>query len=310
MHKPSWTMADGPLQERFVQPLVDAVEAAGVEVHLGAPVTAVEVTGSGDDVAVRSLEVDGLGRLDVEGVPVVFALPHAPLRELLLPRFTALPGSLQSLSYLRSKALVAFDVHLRRRLDGLPEGHFILDGSRHHLTGIDLRPRWRALAADAGGGTVLQLVAAHTHPLEGVDDAEAQAALLEDLLAFFPSLAADDVELVVLHRNTDAPLFMNDVGTDRHRPRSDVAHGANLFVAGDWCATPIDLACMEGAVVSGTQAARAVVGAGWQRPADPRLPSTRPSALAWVTRLVASPFAWFFGLPVDFTRWLRRRGQD
>jgi uncharacterized protein with NAD-binding domain and iron-sulfur cluster len=306
MLKHNWTAADGSLQERFIQPVADAVEAVGVEVRLGARVTAVEVAGSGAATTVTTLEVGGLGPVEVEGVPVVFAVPHATLRELLLARFTDLPDSLQSLSYLRSQPLAAFDVHLTRRLEGLPPGHFILEGSRHHLTGIDIRPLWEGLAADPGGPSVLQLIAADTHTLDGVDDEEAQQRLLEDVLAFFPTLTPDDVTRVVLHRNQDAPLFMNDVGTDRRRPPSDRAHGTNLFVAGDWCSTPIDLACMEGAVVSGTQAARAVVGEAWQRLDDPRLPATRPSALAWVARVVASPFAWLFGLPVDFVRWLRR----
>jgi uncharacterized protein with NAD-binding domain and iron-sulfur cluster len=95
---------------------------------------------------------------------------------------------------------------------------------------------------------------------------------------------------VVLHPNDDAPLFVNLCGGERHRPRSDRFHGTNLLVAGDWCLTPISLACMEGAVVSGTQAAGVVLGT---TPAL-TLPSTEASARAkrYVRRAAPLARAW------------------
>jgi hypothetical protein len=134
-----------------------------------------------------------------------------------------------------------------------------------------------------------------------------EGELLDDLLAFFPFLSRSDVTRVDLHDNRDVPLFMNDVGTDRRRPLSTVTHGRNLHLAGDWCHTPIDLACMEGALVSGTQAANAILATRGDQQQQLRLPSERASVGAWLIRVPLAPVLWLFGQPVDLHRWIRRR---
>lgn len=266
--KPNWTAARGSLQEELIDPLTRRVEVA-VDLHRGAPVTAVDVDGEGDDLAVTGLAFADGRRLDTADRTVVLAIPHGAVEALLRPHHDRLPPALGGLAALESKAMAAADVHLRRRLPGFPaKAHVILDESTYHLTALDLRRVWPDDQLP-GRHTVLQVI--------GID---VTGPVLDDLLACFPGFGPDDVAGVVEHPNHDAPLFMNTVGSEAHRPRSDRFHGRNLLVAGDWCLTPISLACMEGAVVSGAQAAGAVLArAGLPAPAL-ALPSNEASARA------------------------------
>jgi uncharacterized protein with NAD-binding domain and iron-sulfur cluster len=62
-------------------------------------------------------------------------------------------------------------------------------------------------------------------------------------------------------RNTNkTPLLVNTVGTWEKRPKSRTAV-PNLFLAGDYVQTNIDLATMEGANESGRTAANALLDA-------------------------------------------------
>ncbi|MCA9661294.1 MAG: FAD-dependent oxidoreductase, partial [Myxococcales bacterium] len=49
-------------------------------------------------------------------------------------------------------------------------------------------------------------------------------------------------------------------GTDRYRLRADASGFSNLVLAGDWTDTGLNLGCIEAAVISGRQAARAIHG--------------------------------------------------
>jgi len=62
--------------------------------------------------------------------------------------------------------------------------------------------------------------------------------------------------------NTDgSDLYVQSLpGTDQYRLRPDGSGYANLFLAGDWTDCGINAGCIEAAVVSGLQAANAVLG--------------------------------------------------
>jgi uncharacterized protein with NAD-binding domain and iron-sulfur cluster len=49
-------------------------------------------------------------------------------------------------------------------------------------------------------------------------------------------------------------------GSDHHRLRSDESGFDNLYLAGDWTDNGINAGCIEAAVLSGLQAANAVLG--------------------------------------------------
>jgi uncharacterized protein with NAD-binding domain and iron-sulfur cluster len=49
-------------------------------------------------------------------------------------------------------------------------------------------------------------------------------------------------------------------GSDRYRLRSDESGFDNLYLAGDWTDNGLNAGCIEAAVLSGLQAANAVLG--------------------------------------------------
>jgi uncharacterized protein with NAD-binding domain and iron-sulfur cluster len=57
----------------------------------------------------------------------------------------------------------------------------------------------------------------------------------------------------------DDPLYINAPGDWVHRPRQEVEGFDNLFVAGSFVQTGMNIDCMEGASVSGRRAAKAVL---------------------------------------------------
>ncbi len=182
--KPNWTAVDGSLQERFIGPIEAAVRAVGVEIHLGAEVRRVDVTGTGEGATVQALHLDDGDPVETADRPVVLAIPHERLRDLLLPHLARLPEPVQDIGYLRSQPMVAMDVHLGRPVDGLPrDGHVILDGSRFHLTLLDVRDVWGERLGGDPAHPVLQLVAADTKAVEDAPATDMEEVLLADLLA-------------------------------------------------------------------------------------------------------------------------------
>ena len=74
-------------------------------------------------------------------------------------------------------------------------------------------------------------------------------------------------------------------GTDRLRLRADGSGYDNLFLAGDWTDNGLNAGCIEGAVLSGLQAANAVMG----RPLDDRtLGVYLPRQVSWNGRSSSS----------------------
>jgi hypothetical protein len=69
----------------------------------------------------------------------------------------------------------------------------------------------------------------------------------------------DDIgyERCYFQRNTDQELFLNEIGSWEFRPETTCAI-SNLFIAGDYCKTPVDVVTVESAVASGLMAAEAV----------------------------------------------------
>jgi hypothetical protein len=105
------------------------------------------------------------------------------------------------------------------------------------------------------------------------------AALLADLQRFLP-LQPGDLRKAEFIPNLDEPLFMNEVGIWPYRPSATTAL-PNLFLAGDYCRSPIDLVSMEGAVSTGLIAAQALRAAAGIAEPIPILQPERPGR--WLT---------------------------
>jgi squalene-associated FAD-dependent desaturase len=106
------------------------------------------------------------------------------------------------------------------------------------------------------GNNYVQIVVSASHQFRGVRADDIQNRILDELNAMFPNLSAAKLlrsKVVTEHAATFSPV----PGVDQWRP-GPVSPIENLFLAGDWTATGWP-ATMEGAVISGNNAAAAVL---------------------------------------------------
>jgi Flavin containing amine oxidoreductase len=193
----------------------------------------------------------------------------------------AAPGLLD-LRKLKSKQMASLDVYFRRPLADIPSEHVtLIDGdwitmpqdrkerlgtygnrmaSRFALSFVDNYQAWKGNPRQE---TWLNVVAADFEPLAGLREEEAKQAMLDELGKYLVFDPADiDHQRSTLQPNAEAPLFMNTVGSWQHRPpagrytdgQSKVLVD-NLYLAGDYCQSQVDVVSLEGAVMTARLAA-------------------------------------------------------
>jgi Flavin containing amine oxidoreductase len=138
--------------------------------------------------------------------------------------------------------------------------------SRFALSFVDNFQVWQQ-GARAREETWLNVVASDFEEVAGLDGGEAQDLILDELgryLAFNKQRDVDELR-TALSGNADRPLFMNTVGSWQHRPPAGAYRDGytgvaieNLYLAGDYCRSPVDVVSLEGAVMTARIAARAV----------------------------------------------------
>jgi hypothetical protein len=144
-------------------------------------------------------------------------------------------------------------------------------GSRYGLSIVDNYQTWNG-ERGRRKETWLNVVSADFEELAGLDPEDARDEIMGELWHYLGDRSQDiDWDRSSFRDNAETPLFINSVGSWQSRPetrpdrseyRRDWVHSKveNLFVAGDYCRSKIDLVCLEGAVVTGISAARAVAG--------------------------------------------------
>lgn len=260
--RPMLRVLRGDLQRGLIEPLQRRLESLGVEVMLGCSLEGL-VTRDGRVAALRVRDAEGAREVDMgpEG-RVVLAVPAERAARLLDDDLHAKAPALAALNGLRTRPMAALHLYFRERVEGVPREHVNLVDSPYGLTFIDVSQCW-----DGGGPTALNLVASDITRLATLGAERAVALLFDDLRRYLPQLRWDDLD----HARTryqphlDEPLCVNDAGSWQFRPDArDAGPGSvrgqlrNLFVAGDYCRSWVDLVCMEGAVATGLLAAEAL----------------------------------------------------
>jgi uncharacterized protein with NAD-binding domain and iron-sulfur cluster len=288
---PIFSILDGDLQHAFIVPFAGALEKLGVEIRLERPV--VELVLAGRRVA--NLRLAGTTEtVSIRpGDVVVLTTPHAVTRsfvnDALFAAETSAPANpdeklLSNLVHLRSAPMAAIHVFFKRRVPEIPREHTVLVDSRCEISFVDVSQHWKDFDV-----TVLSCIASEFSPLASLSQAEMRRQLLAELLTWLNGVVSEsDVDLARtrVFPNVSTPLFLNTVGAWSYRPNTRTRL-ENVYVAGDWCRTGVDLTTMEGAISSGLATAGRV-----QRDLglpSPVAPLEIPAWPEWVLRCIALP---------------------
>jgi hypothetical protein len=237
----------------------------------------------------------------VEG-SVILAVPPAALSHLVSYQVFEHAPELARVRKLRSQPMASIDVYFKRRLPGIPSGITILLDSEFDLTFVDNSQIWGEPYRN--GPTFLNVVVSDFRTLvpynRTVKGRERQMEhVFGELRRYMtfkydPETKDDDIDRsrCYLQTNTGEQLFINEVGSWENRPATRCGL-PNLFIAGDYCQTFIDVTTIEGAVVSGLMAAEAVRRLSSAGTAiEPIRPETYPQALLSAMKAFGTPTAY------------------
>jgi hypothetical protein len=244
------------------------------------------------------------------------------------PIVSVLPN-LSELRRIRSEPIPVYDVAFKRRLEGIPNYYVSLLDSLFEITFVDAsQPAsdgdntvlavavsdFYSLPDDAVEPDAA--VAAPVEPKHGptpapsihhVDYLSAQAQqtakflILKELNRYLPFTLGDkwgdpksdvDWDKSFYRSNKDHPLFINEVGTQEWTPKVWDGRLPNVYFAGDYVDNPIMIATVEGAVVSGLQAARELARReDIDANIEITLPESYPESLMALCKIGLAPYA-------------------
>lgn len=230
-------------QEDLIQPMADAIRAAGGELRCNARATGL-LTGR--------TRVEGvlIGEEVLKADFVISALPPQQLVQLL-SRDQLKYRYFRDLTRLRTDRLATVQLRLKAPVaaPSVPILHADSELGIYLVQHRDESPRT---------GSVLSCVLTHYEPFAALSDADLLAMTLRNLRPLFPELRPDQVSDAVLTRSPDLACFLHQTGSWALRPEARSPF-SNFLLAGDWVRQPVDLACLEGAILSGMNAAALVL---------------------------------------------------
>lgn len=237
--------------------------------------------------------------VDVPG-DLLLAVPPRALGRLVSPEVAACAPGLENVRLLRSEPMISLDVYFKRKIPGLTGNITLLLGSNYTLSLLDNSLVWSDAPA---GGTALNVISSNADLIADYPNHVILDIMLRELQRFLDfklgpttldqNLRNDDVEYSRCHVQTNVgeELFVNQVGSWDDRPKA-TCEIPNLFLAGDFCQSFVDVVTVEGAVVSGLLAAEALrrrrgIGA----PIDIIRPETYPAFLPAMLAVALRPAA-------------------
>jgi predicted NAD/FAD-dependent oxidoreductase len=194
--------------------------------------------------------------LEIKG-DLILALPLSQLDKLVTPAITKHAPKLANVRYLRREPMISIDLFFRKKLNNLPNGITVLLDSPLEMSFFDNSQSWKELA---NGNTVLNVVASNADTItpDTYSDADIINIILRELHHYVDFDPQDLFDCRThLQTNVGEELFVNQVGSWEWRPTATCPI-LNLYIAGDYCKTFIDVVTIEGAVVSGLMAAEAL----------------------------------------------------
>lgn len=228
-------------------------------------------------------------KIDVPG-DLVLAVPPGPLGRLVSPEVAACAPRLETVRELRSEPMISLDAYFKCRIPGLTSSITLLLESKYNLSLLDISQVWKDWPK--GGGTALNVISSNADLIADYPKDVILDIMLKELQRFLEFKLEDvDYDRCHVQTNVGEELFVNQVGSWDSRPKA-TCEIPNLFLAGDFCQTFIDVVTVEGAVVSGLLAAEALrrkrkIGAPIDIIRPDSYPAFLPAALAVALRPAA-----------------------
>ncbi|MFZ5471460.1 MAG: FAD-dependent oxidoreductase [Myxococcota bacterium] len=245
---PFLSILPGNLQQQLIDPLAASLPPS-VTVKLEEKV--LKVNAAGSRVGSVTAQDGGGSTRNYPTDAVVLTTPLEVTRTLIQADVQRLDPDLGDFEHLQAAPMAALHLTLNRVLPGVPKEHVFLHGGRYGLSFIDLAPHWGLPT------TTLSFISSNFVPLRDLPPASQYEALFEEISRYL-GIGLADVDSHELRPNVETPLFINTIGAWPNRPEVRAQRIDNLFFAGDWVRNVVDLACMEGAVASALEAAKAV----------------------------------------------------
>ena len=272
---------NGPTNSVWIDPWVQRLRDLGVQFALGAEVRGLEVR----DRRIASARIvdENSAQRSIDADYFVVALPAEQARALWSPDVLAVRPELAAMDRLFVDWMNGMQFYLRRPMD-ISHGHTAYIDAPWSLTSITQNQLWTRKLTEFGDGTVQDCLSVdisdwntpgmlYGKPAKECTHEEIAREVWAQLRAHLND-RDDLLHDADLHswfldpgirwqesqrRNANAdPLLINTAGSWECRPET---HGAleNLFLAGDYVRTNVDLATMEGANESARDAVNAVL---------------------------------------------------
>jgi protoporphyrinogen oxidase len=276
----AWVLK-GSLWEKLILPIVRKLDHHGCDVRTRHRVETVSIEGARVGLEVRDLDAPlDSGSRTIDADYVVLAVNPKGLTHLVHAgkegfRIVDRLPALSQVGRLRAEPIPVVDLYFKHKLPDIPHEHVGLTGSEMNLSFFQLSGLWED-DPNMHDRTAVVLAASDFYGLpagKGSDGEQTEAernadgyrmiqAFHDYLPIFRPGAHWDDPssdidwELSSYQSNTSNLLFINQVGSGKASPR--VAYHAlpNVFFAGDYVHNSVAMATIEGAVLSGLEAAR------------------------------------------------------
>jgi uncharacterized protein with NAD-binding domain and iron-sulfur cluster len=283
---------DLPTNEAWIDPWVTLLRKRGVRFHLGQAIDALDVH-AGRVVAARARDRHGRRRF-VEADWFVSAMPAERARRLWSRELLALDPQLKLMDDLFVDWMNGIQFYLQKPLN-IVRGHMTFIDAPWALTALTQGQFWlnRKFTRDYGDGRVVDCLSVdvsdwdtpgivYGKPAKRCTREQVAKEVLEQIKLHLNDNGSDVLTDHMIHswhldpaiawhptrrRNTnDEPLLVNTIGTWEKRPKARTKV-PNLFLAGDYVQTNVDLATMEGANESGRAAVNALLDASGSKAA-------------------------------------------
>jgi|TARA_Y100000310_G_scaffold242924_1_gene247183 hypothetical protein len=282
----AWALK-GTLDDKLIQPLHDKLKKLKCNVQMGCRVDKViledgkitlEITSTGETAKKQTEEqtkeqAETKTKKQIEDKPdyLVFAVPPQALANLVESadkgsRIVDRVPDLSKVRRLESEPIPVAYFYFNKKLSNIPKQHVALRPSNYELTFLDLSQLYEN-DPNMTGNTVLVVAASNYYALPSDNCKESGYLMLKGLHDYLQGFdpgsswgVSPDVDWSksTIQMNTDHKLFINEVGSPAWSPQASYCELPNVFFAGDFCRNDVSMATIEGAVLSGLEAAQAV----------------------------------------------------